>query len=113
MAAAWDEPLKQRVRMVRWVNHSLEADAAWAEWQLSLRFGLADVKARRHALEHAGMTGWQIAGSECWERQRYFENSAKLAAFELGRALYCAVGLHGKSAPGGKRMSVTVNVARF
>jgi hypothetical protein len=106
VAAAWDEPLKQRVRMVRWVNHSLEADAAWAEWQLSLRFGLADVKARRHALKHAGMTGWQIAGSGCWERQRYFENSAELTqAFELGRALYCAVNLKWKNLRGKMNVS--------
>ena len=93
-AAARDQTPRRLGRLVRWVNHCLEADAAWAEWRLSLRFGLADVKARRRALKHAGMTGWQIAGSERWEGHSYFENSAELRqAFESGRALCCAVSL--------------------
>ena len=79
-------------RMVRWVNHELEADAAWSLWQLSLRFGLQDVKARRLALRHAALGGWQIATSGCRALCSHLVASPELReAFEMGRALHSAV----------------------
>jgi hypothetical protein len=93
VAAARNVTITRRNQPGRWVNDRLEADAAWSEWQLSLRFGLADLKARRRALKHAAMTGWQSAGSECWKSESLFGQSAELRqAFEMGRALFRAVG---------------------
>lgn len=86
--------MARQKRMVRWEDRDLAAHAAWSEWKLSLRFGLADVKARRLALEHAGMAGWEIASSRCGRYERHFSSSAELAqAFELGRAFHRAVSL--------------------
>lgn len=88
VSAARQSPVAQEPSIGGWVNHSLEADAAWAEWRLSQRFGLSDAKARRRALKHAGMTGWHTAGLG-WASKRSFAYSEELRrAFDLGRSLF-------------------------
>ncbi len=98
VSAAHQLPQTQQQGIGGWVNHSLEADAAWAEWRLSQRFGFSDAKARRRALKHAGITGWHTAGLG-WTSKRSFAHSAELRrAFDLGRFLFlCSQRQVGKS----------------
>jgi hypothetical protein len=86
--AAYQSLAPQPPRVGRVVNHGLEADAAWAEWRLSQRFGLSDAKARGRALKHAGTTGWHTAGLDRANKHS-FDYSAELRrAFDLGRSLF-------------------------
>ncbi|WP_277185764.1 hypothetical protein [Caballeronia sp. BR00000012568055] len=87
-----DDAARRPEPIAHWVNHRLEADAAWSEWQLSLRYGLTDVKARQRALKHASMTGWSVAGGGDLADEPCFEQSVELRqAFDRGRALYGAI----------------------
>lgn len=90
--AAIESPTR-KVGPIRWVNHALEADAAWSLWRLSLRFGFVDAKARRQALRHAGMAGWQFAASmSAGAISGHVAAFPDLReAFETGRALYFSV----------------------
>lgn len=87
-------PAETRQRTIRGVNYEFDAHAMWSLWLLSLRFGFSDVKARRQALKHSAMAGWQAASSAGWEQERQFADRLELRqAFYLGCAFHRAVDL--------------------
>jgi hypothetical protein len=76
------------------VDHEFDVHAAWSLWLLSSQFGFSDVSARRQALDHAAMAGWQTTSFTGSEQERQFSNRLELRqAFYLGCAFHRAVDL--------------------